>query len=226
MSNFRKYPDRVLVDKDGSDLSSTASTALKIEPVDAAGVSTASTAAAAQKVTLVGAAGSTGIQGIIKTVQQTIALAASAAYITNDVLSVGATAGVSWLWAAIARADGASGYITKAVIQSESESVTPRLTLHLSNVASTTANLNDKVANTAPDAADKVSYVGAIDFPALESLGTTDSVAACSPSTVGNLPLAFNCASGADDLYGILVARDGFTQTAGEDMTITLVTES
>lgn len=31
MSNFRKYPDRVLIDKDGNDLASTASNALAIE---------------------------------------------------------------------------------------------------------------------------------------------------------------------------------------------------
>ncbi len=37
MANFRKYPDRVLVDKDGGDLSRTASTALAVTQVDASG---------------------------------------------------------------------------------------------------------------------------------------------------------------------------------------------
>jgi len=67
--------------------------------------------------------------------------------------------------------------------------------------------------------------VGKIDFPALESLGTTDSTATATPSTVGNLPLAFKCAAGADDLFGILVTRVAFTQTAGDDMTVILLVE-
>ncbi|MAH50454.1 hypothetical protein CMI37_31825 [Candidatus Pacearchaeota archaeon] len=61
MANFRKYPDRVIVDKDGGDLASTAATALRVTQVDANGaavatqsptfaVRTASTAAVAEAV--------------------------------------------------------------------------------------------------------------------------------------------------------------------------------
>ena len=41
MANFRKYPDRVIVDKDGSDLARTAATALAVTQVDAAGAAIA-----------------------------------------------------------------------------------------------------------------------------------------------------------------------------------------
>ena len=164
------------------------------------------------------------IKGVLKEVRVTKALAAAAAYHANDVLCENATTGVAWTFAAIARANGAYGYITGATIVSESENVTPRLTLFLFN-ALPAAGLEDHLANIHPDLADLAKYIGKIDFPALESLGTTDSNAVASPSTVGNLPLVFKCAADADDLIGVLVTRDAFTQTPTDDMTIILTAE-
>jgi len=149
------------------------------------------------------------------------------AYAANDVVSnedCCATTAVCWTFTEVVRANGEHGYITGAIIDSESESVTPRLTLYLFN-ATPTSNLIDNAANTAPDCADILKYVGKIDFPALESLGTTDSTAIATPSTVGNLPLPFKCATADDNLYGILVTRDVFTQSAGDDIYITLPVE-
>ncbi len=166
------------------------------------------------------------VPAVIKRVSLTKAITGGAEG-ANDVLSESATnsVGTSWLFAIVARSNGGSGYITKAEAISESEGVTPRLTLFLFN-ATPTSELDDNAANTAPDSNDLAKYIGSIDFPALESLGTTDSVSIATPSTVGNLPLSFTCASGADDLYGVLVTRDIFTQTAGDDLTIVLTTES
>jgi hypothetical protein len=73
--------------------------------------------------------------------------------------------------------------------------------------------------------ADLANYIGKIDFPAMEDLGTGDSEAIATPSTVGGLPLAFECASAADDLIGILVNRDAFTQVAGKEMRVVLTVE-
>ncbi len=74
--------------------------------------------------------------------------------------------------------------------------------------------------------ADLANYIGKIDFPAMEDLGTGDSETLATPSTYGKLPLAFNCASGANDLYGILVTRDAITgEVATMDMTINLTIE-
>ncbi len=169
-----------------------------------------------------------GVTGTLKEVRVTTVIDASdGAYAVNDVVgsdNCTATATEDWLFAAIAREDGAFGYITGATIVSESESVTPRLTLFLFN-ATPTSVLADNAANTAPDSADLAKYIGKIDFPAMNSLGTTDSTATASPSTIGNLPLVFKCASGADDLHGILVTRDIFTQTATDDITIILTVE-
>ncbi len=57
MSNFRKYPDRVIVDKDGIDVASTASNAFKIEVVTQTGDSAMDDTADAAKVISVGSDG-------------------------------------------------------------------------------------------------------------------------------------------------------------------------
>ena len=93
--------------------------------------------------------------------------------------------------------------------------------MFLFNAAPST-NLNDNVANAAPAYADEAQYVGKIDFPALEDLGGM-SEAIATPSTTGNLPLAFECSSTADDLIGILVTRDAITgEVATNTLTIRL----
>ena len=157
------------------------------------------------------------------TVGVTKALASASAYAAEDVLSESADAGTDWDFLAIAKVNGGTGYITKAQAICETTAVTPRLTLFLFNVAPTSA-VNDNVANTALLHDDLANYVGKIDFPALEDLGG-DSETVATASTTGNIPLAFQCASGADDLFGILVTRDIFTNTAGNDMRVILTVE-
>jgi len=142
--------------------------------------------------------------------------------ISEDECTTTALAAV-WTFSAVTRKNAGFGYIVGATIGSESESVTPRLTLFLFNTAPS-SSLESGSANTAPDCDDYDKYIGKIDFPAMESLGTTGSVATVSPSTAGGLPLAFKCET-VDDIYGILVTRDAFTQTDGDDMTIILLIE-
>ena len=164
------------------------------------------------------------IQGTLKTVSVTKALAAAEDYAAEDVMCENATTGVAWTFASIARANGAKGYITKAHAMWETTALTPRLTLYLFNAAPTT-ELDDNKANAAPAFADLAQYVGKIDFPAMEDLGGM-SEAVATPSTYGNLPLEFECASDADDLIGILVTRDAITgEAAGESMTVRLTVE-
>ena len=158
------------------------------------------------------------------TVSVTKALASATAYHAEDVLCENATTGTPYTFAAIAKVDNGTGYIVKAHAICETTAVTPRLTLFLFN-ATPTSELRDHVANTALLHADLANYVGKIDLPAMEDLGTGDSEALATPSTTGNLPLAFQCATAADDLIGILVTRDVFTNTATNDMTIRLTAE-
>jgi len=160
----------------------------------------------------------------LKTVSVTKALAAAGDYAAEDVMSENASSGTAWTFSAIAKVNAGTGYIVKAQAICETTGLTPELTLYLFN-ATPTSNLNDNAANTALLHADLASYVGKIDFPAMEDLGG-DSEAIATPSTVGNLPLAFECASGADDLYGILVTRDAITgESAGDDMTVRITAE-
>ena len=153
----------------------------------------------------------------------TKSLNAASAYDANDVISEASTdsTGTSWIFEEVVRANGFSGTIIQAMVVSESEGVTPRLTLFLFT-ALPTSELDDHAGNTAPDIADIANYIGRIDFPSLDSVGTTDSNSIATPSTSGNLPIFFSCSATADDLWGVLVTRTAFTQTAGEAMTVKL----
>ncbi len=165
------------------------------------------------------------VYGRLKTISVTKAVAAAGNYGAEDVISESASSGTAWNFALIGKGLGFSGYITKAQVIVETTAQAHRLTLYLFNVTPT-AEDNDNVANTAVVHADLASFVGKIDFPALESLGGGDSDTVSTPSTSGNLPLAFTCADGDSDLYGILVTRDAFTnETATDDYTITLTAE-
>jgi len=170
-------------------------------------------------------AGSTA-STVTRVISVTKALEAAAEYAANDVLSETDTntEGTCWTFEYAARVNGGSGCITTAAIISESESVTPQITLYLFN-ATPTSELDDNAANTAPDSADLAKFVGKIDFPSLESLGTTDSMATVTPNTPGGIPLEFKCASTSSSLFGIAVTRTVFTQTAGDDLTIVLTVE-
>jgi len=156
-------------------------------------------------------------------VSVTKALAAPAAYAAEDVLSEHATTGTVWTFAAVVPANAGKGYIVKAQVISETNNIVPQLTLFLFHTAPT-SELNDNVQNTALLHVDLANYVGKIEFPALAELNG-DSEAIVTPSTAGELPLRFECASGANDLIGILVTADIFTQTPTDDMTVVLTTE-
>ena len=157
-------------------------------------------------------------------VSVTKALAAAGDYAAGDVLSESVSTGTAWTFSGVVKQNGCSGEITKAQAICETTALTPRLTLYLFT-ATPTAQLNDNAANTALLHADLANYVGKIDFVAMEDLGG-DSETIATPSTLGNLPLSFTCASDANDLYGILVTRDAITgESAGDDMTVNLTIE-
>ena len=119
-----------------------------------------------------------------------------------DVISEHASTGEDWDFDM-----GASGYVTKAIVTIATASLTERLTLYLFTVAPTGV-VNDNVANNSPVVADIPYLVGWVDFPALEDTSSAAmSQTIATPSTVGNLPLAYK----GPVLYGILIGRDGGT---------------
>ncbi len=156
-------------------------------------------------------------------VSVTKALAAAGNYAAADVLSESASAGTAWNFVNVARINGGTGTITKAIALLETTALTPGITLFLFHTLPTSA-LNDNVANTAVLHADEANFIGRITFPAMADLGSGDSEAVVTPSlATGNLPLDFVTAAGDRDLYGIAVTRDAITgETATDDLIIKL----
>jgi len=177
----------------------------------------------AAKVILVNGAGTTAGTTEVRLAK---AIAAAGAYAANDVVNDTActTTATPWLFLLMA-SSGGYGVIKSATIFSESENIAPRLTLFLFN-ATPTGSLADNVANTNPIKANRTKYVGKIEFPALKNRSAScASEASVTPSTVGGLPIWYKCATGATTLYGVLVTEDIFTQTATDDIEITLQIE-
>jgi len=142
-------------------------------------------------------------------------------YSANDVISDSTASGTAIAFAAIARANGQRGYITKAKISLGTSGITPRLDLLLFNTAPG-SGLNDNVANILVGAAEQSTYQGRIEFVGLDNAGSGYSESIATPNTVGGVPLSFDCASGADDLYGVLVARTAYNPISAEEFTVRL----
>lgn len=113
---------------------------------------------------------------------------------------------------------GGTGYITKALITHDA-AISSRVSLFLYANPPTCA-VDDEAANTGPLTADVAFYLGRIDFPAFSYQGSGDASALCTPSTVGNLPLAFD----TPIIYGVLVTLDE-TITVAENLTIALTAD-
>ncbi len=145
----------------------------------------------------------------------------------NDVVNDDAceTTATYWTFSDMALHVGGGGRVVSASIFSESENISPRLTLYLFNAAPTGIMATNSV-NTNPVPADRSKYVNQIDFPALDAVSSgVSSISVATPSTVGNLPLSFQCGAALADLYGVLVTRDAFTQTDTDDIEIVLMVE-
>ena len=161
--------------------------------------------------------------GLAKTVSVTKSLVGGAAA-ALDVLSESTSAGTAWTFLKMGRINGGSGYITKVHAICETTALTARLVVFIFT-ATPTSELDDNKANTALLHADLANYVGKVDLPAMEDIGTGDSEAVATPSTAGNLPMAFTCASDANDLYAVVATRDAITPTATDDLVIRITAE-
>ncbi len=120
----------------------------------------------------------------------------------NDVISENASTGTDWDFNF-----GGTGYITKGVVTIATHGLTERLRLRLYSVPPTSTQL-DNAADTGPLAADIPNLVGWIDFPPMTDTSAAGvSYTMATPSTTGNLPIAFD----AYTLYGTLIGLDGGT---------------
>uniref|UniRef100_A0A6M3LSR2 Uncharacterized protein n=1 Tax=viral metagenome TaxID=1070528 RepID=A0A6M3LSR2_9ZZZZ len=167
-----------------------------------------------------------GIGGRTITVAVTRAIAAAGDYTAEDVVSDSATAGTAITFDGICKGLGGAGYIKNASILCSQTGLTCGLRLYLYRVTPTAGALNDNVANTSVHTTDRPNYVGYINFVAMSDKGGNSETISTPSTTTSGLPLAFNCASGDDALYGILVALDAETaETAGMTMVISLTSE-
>ena len=162
----------------------------------------------------------------IKNVVLTRTIEAGGNYEAYDVVSNSSSAGTVWTFPEVASSNGGSGRIIGAVDMWETTDITPRLTLYLFHTTPT-SNLNDAAPNTAVLHADVAKFIGKIDFAQMGNLGTLgDVISSATPSTVGGIPLTFTCASGVDDIYGIVIINEAETaENAGHELTIVLQVE-
>ena len=145
----------------------------------------------------------------------------------NDVININncTTTSVAIQFANVVRNNGGYGRIIGASIIDETENVSPRIQVQLYTAEPTCAN-EDEATNTGPIKADRSTWIGNIDFPALNAVSASiASYAQVSTSTVGNLPLTFKCGAASTTLYSIWVAVDAFTHETTEDIEVTLEVE-
>uniref|UniRef100_A0A6M3J916 Uncharacterized protein n=1 Tax=viral metagenome TaxID=1070528 RepID=A0A6M3J916_9ZZZZ len=155
-----------------------------------------------------------------KTVTGSSSGAGLAAYAANDIICNSTGAGTTITFTAIAKENGGSGYITNAKITFGTAGQVFRPTMLIFNALPVGGTLMDNALNLHPQATDTAKYIGKVDWVSLENLNSGIPNSQATPSTPGNLPLAYKCTSGADDLYGVLVTRD--STTAGTNMLISV----
>ncbi len=166
-----------------------------------------------------------GAFGLVKEVRVSKAIDASeGAYAAGDVVndddcSVTAT---YWTFAGMAAVIGGYAAITGATLINETENQAVLYELILFN-AVPTGQLTDNSANTNPVKADRAKWIGTIKFPASVAEGATVATTTqASPSTTGGLPLFYKCTSSSTTLFGVLVTKTAYTQTATDDIEIAL----
>jgi hypothetical protein len=160
----------------------------------------------------------------LKEVSVTKALAASAAYQALDVMNDTASApsATAWNFQNVVRGNGGSGEIVKAMVIDQTGTASALTSLLLFSVNPSAAALADHIPNTAPVHAEQANYLGRIDFPSMTRLSSGDATAIVIAGT-SPLPLPFTCNASDDDLYGIMVTREVFTQTATQDLIVKLL---
>ncbi len=142
------------------------------------------------------------------------------AYTAGDVVSNSTGTTTLLEFTQFARGDGASGYITAAILTTNKKSIVPAFRLHLFNAADPTV-VADNVAHKELYA-DIAKVAGQpIDLAAM----TTPADAAGSDlSKIGDatLRVPFQCAEDSRSLFVLLETLTDFTPASGESFTLTL----
>lgn len=145
------------------------------------------------------------------------------AYTAGDVISNSTSATTPIELQYVTRASGVGGYIVGCRIATDKKSITPRLRVHLFNVA--TATLAADNAAYKELYADSSKRMGYFDMPAMTT--ATDSTNSDMSRTIDmNLRVPFKCADGSRSIHVVLEALDAFTPASGQKFNVTLITES
>jgi len=160
----------------------------------------------------------------IKTIPVSQVIDASlGAYAAGDVVGADdccTTLAITWEFDT--KVAGGSGRILEATLFNETENQAVQYDLILFNTTPT-GELRDNAANTNPVKADRLLWIGTIPFPFSIARGATvATVTQATPSTSGRLPMTYKCADGDSIIHGVLVTNTAYTQTATDDITITL----
>jgi hypothetical protein len=135
------------------------------------------------------------------------------AYAANDIVSDSTSAPTLLAFANLARVNGGSGYIVRAILRTNRATDTARFRLHLFNTnAGIAAPLTDNAAYETRYA-DRALRAGIITFDALATGGGSSDSAGVTMDAL-RLPVVF--AAGSRTLYGLLQTLDAFTPVSGQ----------
>lgn len=142
------------------------------------------------------------------------------AYTALDTVSDSTSAPTLLTFSNVASFNGGGGYITKARIVTDQKTCVARFRLHLFHTAPTAINDNSPYLSLY---ANKDKSLGRIDFSAAATEDATNSTAATSLNA--DVRLAYVCASGTRNIYGVLEALDAFTPASGQGFYVELTAE-
>lgn len=142
------------------------------------------------------------------------------AYAALDVISNSTSAPVVLTFTNLARITGGSGYIVKARVMTDQKVVVARFRLHLFHTAPTAINDNSPYLLLY---ANRANRIGQVDFSAAGTEDATNSTAAS--ALAKDERLAFVCATGDRNVYGILETLDAFTPASGQKFYVELTAD-
>ena len=129
-------------------------------------------------------------------------------------------------WQFDTKKQGSTWKILEAHLFNETENQAVQYDLILFNTSPATGELRDNAANNNPLKADRLLWLGTISFPFSIARGATVATTTqATPSTSGRLPMTVKTLDTDSIIYGVLVTRTAYTQTATDDITITLELE-
>lgn len=142
----------------------------------------------------------------------------TAAYVANDSVSDSTSAPTTLEFTNAVRANGGSGYITRAVLVTNQSTNVSQFRLHLYSAAPTAGNDN---APFALSWAQRANGLGFIDFDAMQTEGSGSDMAVA----VWRQPLAVIAAGGTRSIFAKLETKLGFTPASGQVFRIVLIVD-